>query len=198
MDSIQIEKSGKLSATRYENDQTIAFDATDKAPNLLFEPCTIAEGVTLRDIFLLIAKHLDVFEKLFQNWCREYTAEALSDQDFVDDPEDPLEFLELYHQLEIDEGTLYGMDRTDFHAIGKDSTGEVVAYSLSFLPTYKIAHLPVKLGPVRLEDGNTYATTYTLGKILYGILWELSFYGPPSNRDEKGDELRAIAKKYQG
>lgn len=195
MDAIQIEKSGKLSAISYE---TRTQDATDKAPNLLFEPCTIGEEVTLRDIFLLIARHLDVFEKLLGNWCREYTLEALSDQDFVENDEEPLEYLELYHQIEVDEDTLYGMDRPDFHAIGKDATGEIIAYTLSFLPVYKIAHLPVKLGPVRLEDGTTHKTTYTLGKILHGILWELSFYGPPENRDAKGEELREIVKKNLG
>jgi hypothetical protein len=196
MDALQIEKDGKLIATRYhpEDQRDVEYDATDRAASLLFEPCTIAEGVTLRDIFLLINRHLDVFEKLLGNWCREFTTEALEIRDFVDtEDDDPLEYLELYHFLELDDETLYGMDRPDFHGISRSN----VACSLSFIPTYRIAHLPVKLGPVKMEDEGTYQTTYTLGKILYGILWELSFYGAPQDRDEKSVHLQEIVAKMR-
>lgn len=177
-----LEVGGRLTAC--EDNEMI--DVTNAAPTLLFEPCQLADKVTLRDVFLLLQNHLDVFDKLLGNWCKTYTEEALAKKDAVDPAFD---YLELYHTLEVDEDELLGMDRPDFHAVKGDE-----AYSLSFLPLYEYADCPLVLGKTQMDDGKTfYDSPFTLGKILYGILWEISFYGPPANRDEKASQLRESA-----
>lgn len=172
-DGLIIQKNGKLF------DLETAKDVTHHAPTLLFEPCRLDEDVTLKDIFLLIQHHIDVFEKILGNWCREFTTEALSTPSQVED----LLYLELYYTLQVEDGALEGINHPNFHGVGQDSP-----YSLSFLPLNKLADLPVKLGPAQIEQ-SSYPTLYTLGNILNGILWELSFYGPPAQRDQLAKEV---------
>jgi hypothetical protein len=40
-------------------------------------------------------------------------------------------------------------------------------------------------------------SVYTLGDILYGIIWELSFHGGPKQRDEKSEELKESVDKIR-
>jgi hypothetical protein len=181
MENLILEVGGKLTALH--DDQTTTTDVSDSAPTLLFETCQLAAKVTLRDVFLLISKHLDVFETLLGNWCREFTEEILSAKDF--EPTAEIQHLELVFFLEDYEGTLYGMTRPDFHGVGKDNE----KYSIVFTPTYQIADFPVLLGGIVTEKGDVYRAPFTLGQILHGILWELSFFGPPKSRDEKAEEL---------
>lgn len=182
-----LEVGGRLTAV----DEDGMIDVTDSAPTLLFEPCQLADKVTLRDVFLLLQNHIEVFDKLLGNWCKSYTEEALSKKDAVDHAFD---YLEIYHTLEVEDDELLGMDRPDFHAVSKDDV-----YSVSFLPLYEYVDCPLVLGKTQMDDGKTfYESPFTLGKILYGILWEISFYGPPANRDEKGKELKESASRIKG
>jgi hypothetical protein len=182
MDTLILEVGGRL--TSYTHDEKV-LDVTESAPTLLFEPCLLAHKVTLRDIFLLLERHIDVFDKLLGNWCKVFTEEALSNKEGVA-LDVAFDYLELYHVLEVDDEELLGMDRPDFHAVqGEES------YSLSFLPVHEYVDYPLVLGKTQMDDGKTfYETPFTLGKILYGILWEISFYGPPISRDQKGKELK--------
>jgi len=189
MDTLIIEVGGKLTALH--DDQTTTTDVSDAAPTLLFEPCELAAKVTLRDIFLLIERHIDVFDKLLGNWCKKLTEEALSARDF--EPVSEIQYLELMFYLELDDGNLYGMDRPDFHGVGKNQED----YSIVFSPTYQIVDLPLVLGGVKTQSGEKYQTTFTLGKILHGILWELSFYGAPKDRDEKAQEISKFSELFK-
>jgi hypothetical protein len=181
MENLILEVGGRLTALH--DDQTTTTDVSDSAPTLLFEPCQLASKVTLRDVFLLISKHIDVFETLLGNWCREFTEEILSAKDF--EPTAEIQHLELVFFLEDYEGTLYGMCRPDFHGVGKDSE----KYSIVLTPSYQLADFPVLLGGVVTEQGDVYRAPFTLGQILHGILWELAFFGSPKSRDEKAEEL---------
>lgn len=90
-------------------------------------------------------------------------------------------------------------------------------YAISFTKTNELAGLPIKLDPVlrivdeelehelfmkgRSEEKSGSEIdfssckwefpnpTFSLGDILYGIFYELSFYGPPERRDEKEAEI---------
>lgn len=182
MDTLILEAGGRLTAC---NEQEL-LDVTEAAPTLLFESCQLAHGVTLRDVFLLINRHIDVFDKLLGNWCRLFTEEALSKSDAVAS-DIAFDYLELYHALEIEDDLLLGMDQPNFHAVAKDEV-----YSVSLLPVYHYVDYPLVLGKTQMDDGKTYyESPFTLGKILYGILWEISFYGPPQTRDEKGKLISA-------
>lgn len=81
MEGLQIRKGGQLVWTywyakgkvREYREKTV----TSRAPSLLFERTTLAPGVTLRDIFLLLEKHINAFDAILGNWCREIVAEGL-------------------------------------------------------------------------------------------------------------------------
>lgn len=129
-----------------------------------------------------------------------------------------VEYLQLswnYHyQTYKGKEELQGMDRPDLYGIGPKlledyenfKKGDRIRYSLSFSSTKELVDLPIKLKqdleivdlnldllpdpktintPTALYDG----VTYTLGSILEGILYEISFHGSPQSRDKGKLEL---------
>lgn len=82
--------------------------------------------------------------------------------------------------------------------------GERIPWGISFTPANELIDLPVKLDTVARvyndnhEDKKNYhnllaeykGATYTLGNILYGIIWEMSFHGGPDKRDAVGADLK--------
>lgn len=95
--------------------------------------------------------------------------------------------------------------------------GERTPWSLSFTSTNELINIPVKLSNsfVIVEDDYKKTTKitaaeelypkllvadnpdYSLGNILYSIIWELSFYGGPDSRDKKGEELKILSKEVR-
>jgi len=224
MEKLVLKKDGKLIETKWfynhEKDEGsyIDSDVTDKALRRLFEHCELDKDVTLRDVFLLLNSELGIFDAIIGNWCEEIVKEGLHSSNSKDTE---IDYLELYWHLENqkiddDEGfQLLGMNRPDFHGMGKVleedhehgfKKGDRIAYSTSFQSTSTLIDLPVKLKYETevYEDDYTSkdlmhksvikfnSVPYTLLNILYGIIWELSFYGPPSERDLKGKEILDI------
>ena len=193
-------------------------DVTDKGFFHLQDECTLDSDVTLKDIFLLLNSELDLYDSVLRIWTKELVKEGLSGSPIK---ETEIEYLELYYHLEynrIEENQpfrLDGLKHPDFHGVGKIleedhdfcKKGERIPYSLSFQSTLNLIDLPVKLRhEVEVyEDDYTQKTykpptplikfshvPYTLFNILYGIMWELSFFGAPEARDEKGQEILGI------
>jgi hypothetical protein len=136
------------------------------------------------------------------------------------DPEG-IEYLELYQVWSQDSfsGKLKPIHHLDFHGIGfvlredvvRDGcvdyrAGERIKWSLSFTSPLKMLHLPVRLNPeVILREGNMDSANYgkeigrmrnpgvTLGQVIHGVLWELSFHGSPASRDEESTQLKSLA-----
>jgi hypothetical protein len=136
------------------------------------------------------------------------------------DPEG-IECLELYQVWSQDSfsGKLKPIHRLDFHGVGfvlredvvRDGqidyrAGERIKWSLSFTSPLKILHLPAHLNPeVILREGNMDSVNYgkeigrmrnpgvTLGQVIHGVLWELSFHGSPASRDKESAQLKSLA-----
>jgi hypothetical protein len=81
--------------------------------------------------------------------------------------------------------------------------GERIAYAVELTPVNELAYLPIKLASELIitdqsykpEDNLKFANCdYTLGQILYGIVWELSFFGNPTSRNKMVDELTSRIK----
>lgn len=177
------------------------FDATNNPLRFLMHDCELAPDVTLRDVFDLIEANIDDLEPILGNWVREFLEE--SKQPYEPKENRDLERLELYWFLESDaEFGTDGMAFPSFHGIGKN--GE--KYGVDFSSCNTLMELPVTLK----EDAEIYrreyrsksdgsATVilpkvgYTLLGILYGIIWELSFFGPPKKRDEEVKKLMELA-----
>lgn len=194
-------------------------EVTDSAPRFLWESCRLAEGVTLRDLFTILRRDIDLYEVIFGNWVKEIVSEGLDNEA----EESDLSHLCLSWVVTVNdhwdevaqentEGkAVSGYTFPDFHGIGPGEEG-TLPYSVSFTPLYKMMDLEVKLDrnflisdeaefyrtrrrtgeyPQRGEFDTTYQdSTFNLMQILYGIIWELSFFGGPTERDETAEDLK--------
>ena len=76
---------------------------------------------------------------------------------------------------------------------GVDENDDI--FGIDFLPCNEIADLPLLFDNNMIvldQNGKEIKKIYThptLFQVLYGLFWELSFYGDPHTRDEKGKEL---------
>ena len=166
-------------------------DVTDRWVTYLFYPeCTI-EGATLADCLRLLKSNMSFSIVVFNNWVEEFIEEGLnsteSDEDLIS--------LELYVADELEDGKLQGLTFPSVHAPAR---GENFEYSIMFTPASKLAHLPITIGGYSIWNTSQRpygayieADTFnvSLGQILYALIWELSFCGPPKVRDEKTKKL---------
>lgn len=174
------------------------FDITDRPLGFLMHDCELDPNLTLRDVFDFIEMHLDSLEPILGNWVREFIDE--SKQPYEEKEERELERLELYWFIEADQefGTS-GLAYPSFHGIGKNGD----RYGVDFSACNSLMHLPLSLktdAEVFMRTPDRQHSTivlpsvgYTLIGILYGIIWELSFFGPPKKRDEEVKKLMEIA-----
>lgn len=135
------------------------------------------------------------------------------------DPEQ-IEYLELRYTPEYDDDgnggeELMGIHRPDFGGVGIElqndgdqehyKKGDRIPWGISFSKANDLINIPVKLadkfdiyegilkwkageGPKLL--GSFKNPPYTLGGILEGIIWEMSFHGGPEKRDTFSTELK--------
>lgn len=223
---VEIKKGGKLIQTEVECSQEQ--DVTDSAVRFLFDYCTLEDGVTIRDIFLLLNSELELFDLVLGNWTKEIVNEGLSQPgkpyDLSD--EEAIEYLELYWSVSYDESTpeLNGINRPEFHGVGvaqkedkvfewgglEHKKGERTRWAVDLSPVSDLVNIPVKLNTdfVVFDDDPKHETdmdqqvgfgfpigtykgaNFTLGNILEGIIWELSFHGEPAQRNAMIQELR--------
>ena len=224
MEKLRISKGGKLIETKWhpEDRSYKEHDVTDQAIRCLFETCSLEEGVTLKDVFLLLNTELELFDAILGNWCKDIVTEGLTQPEKLYtgqyDP-DGIEYLELYKTVHTQQDGSYGLTRPDFHGVGFELTedklfdwgdvewpkGERIPWGLSFSKSNELINIPLKLdNKLNVYDddhdsadwGKKLFTIekpdFTLGDILNGVIWELSFHGGPDKRDELGSELHDI------
>ncbi|MEM4379309.1 MAG: hypothetical protein QXL01_01300 [Thermoplasmatales archaeon] len=184
----------------------------------LFDTCELDVNVTLRDIFQLVADNELIFSAIMP---RCYVSPYLKESQKPAEKETEIEYLELYTDLSLS-NTKYEVDKPrfvqglflpQFHGIGKileqdDDTGykkgDRISWSLSYQPVSNLLDLPVKIRDcVCVYDDidwekkypNIEATpVYTLLQIIYGIFWEISWYGSPEEAKLQGQIVLDIAK----
>jgi hypothetical protein len=173
-------------------------DVTDKVMNYLFWPhCKLHRKVVLRDIFLLVERNLSICTVLIHPYIDEFIEEGLYHETEKDTE---IEYLELYYSGEIFEKRLEGMTFPGFHGIGYKKDGWRQPWSLMFSKTNDLVGLPLKLGRMEIFDDaiedplnrlvfKNKKVDFSLGAIIYGIFWELSYSGKPSDRDKKNEML---------
>lgn len=214
---LKIVKGGKL--IRIDDETKKTKDVTKYSPQFLFEQCVLDRGVTLRDIFLIINKNIEVYDSVLGNWVKEIVKEGL----YSKQPKDKeLKYLELYWHYEYDEYknkySLCGGMFPELH--GRAKKDPEIPCSIAFINTSTIIDLPVKFREhLGISDNSEFDINnknkdylktyweehyykflnpqYTLGQILYGIMWELSFYGPPKDRDKRAKEITKLAEEIE-
>ena len=221
---LTIEKGGLLLKTEWkydsekENGEYITFRPKNPSFCYLMEECELADDIILKDILLLLNKELDFYSVLLGNWVDEIVAEGLKPPT---ESVFEIDYLELYWLLNkcTDEG-IRSLDGHFFPALrgwgNYDNSGEKGGIAIGTLPVNSLAYLPLKLKKEAIiyhENLDAEWTTieelkkqqddpvvidkcpYSLLHILYGIVWELSFFGPPEVRNNKVKDLKELADK---
>jgi len=184
---------------------------------LLDEAVTVGDIFRLLDANPLLQQ---VFRRDFaEDLCAEArkgpVAAAQPDRDSSVD--ERMEYLELYQQWSLDTGTqVYGpTQRLHLHGVGFElqqdcpehgrKRGERVQWSVSLTPLRELLSLPLRVNPevaVMEDDLNTKAygnvigrvrhPDVTLGQVIQGLLWELSFHGGPESQQAVAQELKGL------
>ena len=194
-------------------------DVTRRAHEFLFEFITIQVGTTLSDVFRLMEAS-PLLQKFYrQDFAEELCAEArkgaldVAAQDPASD--ESIEFLELYQHWGLDSSTneYSGTQRLNLHGMGpvlsKDAPregrkeGERIEWSVSLTPLRELLALPITVNSeVRITEDDANAKAHmreirrgrhpdiTLGQVIHGLLWELSFHGGPQEQQEVSEGLK--------
>lgn len=141
-----------------------------------------------------------------------------------DEEDDTLEYLELhtYWEKNTKTGVLEGNHHLSFHGVGplleqdRFSNGELVyrantrpTYGISFRPVKELLHLPLRYKPEVdilegcTDDYRTYNNKLetvrvehpTLGQVLQGVMYELSFHGSPEDVVAMNETVMDVVKE---
>jgi hypothetical protein len=193
-------------------------DVTELSHCYLFEPVSIADDVVLEDILKLVNVRADIYKSIIGNWCELFVEEGLNKE--PDHNKSDLEYLELAMKAINDSSFDFPLKSQLSNTIVLEFTGykDGTCYSLMFTKPQNIRHIPLKLNKeFRIIDEGRYykdlrlngykldsidfskyevaydICDYSFGQLLYSIFWELSFSGPPEQRDIKNEELNRRA-----
>ncbi len=178
-------------------------DVTRYAYQKMFETCELEEGVTLRDVFLMLNEALDMWDLILCNWLKEIVTEGLTKEP-GSDLHDGLQYVTLHWGMGYDSqdsNRLGGYAFPNFSGWGSwsDPHDKVEGWiGIDFTPAQNLMPFELRLKQEVVIDDDwakttekttektvTYeACTYTLGHIVQGIIWEMSFSGSPTRRDE--------------
>lgn len=212
---VTIQKDGKLGCNtttyddRLDRATTISVDATDNVAELLFRECAIDSDVTLKDVFMLIENNLPLFTSILPYHVEELIIESKEvPPEETENPSDTV--LEVYwlndHDSydDINEFTSH----VGFHMVSRK---DELPVGLDFLPVNMFIDLPIRhnlefkiygrLGyPSDLAKINDHTFDFgvkyfTLIETIRAIFYELSFYGPPSRRNEN---IKIIKDRIEG
>lgn len=202
-----------------EAGQVADSDITSRAAEYLFEPVRLDPEVRLADILRLFDACPPLAQVFCRDFAAELVAEArmgpLPQSTEGDPPEVAgIEWLELYWTWTLDTSTsTFGnTHRLDFCGIGKvlqvdapnygASAGDRINWSVSLTPVRELLDLPIRIREelAILEDdidSSNYGgrvqqaslRTATLGQVIHGILYELTFHGDPLQQERFRDEL---------
>jgi hypothetical protein len=177
-------------------------DVTDIAYYYLNSSISFSDDVILKDVFLLIDKHIDLFKLIFNNHIEEYTHDALNNPD-LSTADQGIDYCELSWYLDIYKKDLEIPSWPHFGGIGvckktdqNYKEGETIHWGLSFTPIENLVKLPLKLSEIIEFNGKTYYTSgYTLYHVIQGIMWEMSWEGSPAQSQKKLLELQEMCRK---
>jgi len=194
-----------------EDMPAVRLDVSSCAHQYLFTPVELAQDVTLADIFGLLEKDPVLVQVMRRNFAEELLAHARKGALKNENPYDPagIEYLELYCTLDYNTATkaVESNYMVQFHGIGfelqedRDDAGfpqrkgTRTQWSVSFTDLREMLHLPLRVNTkVLISEGDFNAKGFgrelltvhiqplTLGQVLNGVLWELSFHGAPEDQ----------------
>jgi hypothetical protein len=197
----------------HESGRWHELDATDRAHEFLFALVTLDSAVTLGDIFRLLDAS-PVLKQVFRRNFSEMLCFEARKGPFDAEPSDSvspegIEFLELQHQWHLDtsQQTYSSTQRLQLHGVGFElqadapsyfrKQGERIHWSVSLTPLRELLALPIRVNPeLRVMEDDVNAKAFgdeilkgkhpevTLGQVIDGVIYEISFHGGPQERAE--------------
>lgn len=187
-------------------------DVTGRAHEFLNELLDAGEDVTLYDYLALLGIS-PLLQAVYTRDFAESIFQEVQKGPLEQPAEDPLEYLELYFQWRLDSSTraYSGLSRMQLHGIGtvlqedRDGykSGQRIAWGLTGLPLRELLSIPVRVNhevSVIESDADAHAEgkeiqkihldAVTLGQVLHGLLWELSFHGSPVQAQAFWEEIK--------
>lgn len=200
-------------------------EVTDRAHEFLFEAITLHPQATLADVFALMEAS-PLLKRVYRpSFVDELCAEASKGPAHGMQPaHDRIEYLELYAQWGLDTHThtYSGTTRLRLHGVGPvlqedhpeehKRKGERIEWAVSLTPLRSLLALPVRVNhSVRIteddraaqawmqEIGRAQVEDVSLGQVIEGLLWELSFHGGPAEQEAVAEDLRQrVAELHDG
>jgi len=218
---VTLTKNSELVETYYEYDETLKKGLykqkiidTFPSANILHDmDFYLEEGITLKEVLLYLSKDIELWDFLIGNWCKDLVTEGLKGKEIE---ETSLEYLELYWGFEIEKyetneaPQVSAGKKMELHAKGKKDSYGADTYSLLFSKINNIVNLPLKIKKDVTLDTTDYSSspvnfkvtylgdcTPSLFQVIYGIFWELSFYGSSESKENKRKELEGIVEEIK-
>lgn len=186
-------------------------DVTDISISYLHEDIEFDDNVTLRDLFLVINKELELFNLIFGNWIDEYTNVILCGVPESEEENNQIDHLLVSLEIE-NEGEEYNIPSfPEFHGVGicKEpfetyKEGDEIKWGISFSPMQKFADTLLVLDPFvhvynsKTKENKKYPSSgYTFFNVIQGILYEISFHGGPEATKRVLDDLTAQVERIE-
>lgn len=158
--------------------------------------CEIKENFTFGDLFSFIEAEAELIEKIFGGSMGNFPLDEFIDEIKKETIKEkhPLEALEVYKCVEIHEykREVDLNDCNHFHGLGKDENEVMQQWAIEGTSLHQLKNVPLKLRkkgyltnwrvkPVKIEEFDTY---YSLFDVINSILYEITFYGSPTNREK--------------
>jgi len=191
----------------------------DRILALLSNSCEIDDGVTLKDIFVIVERYPSLVSFMgdyskcfhindFHQTAKEPQAEDTSDSEYV------IDYLEIYKSWHVNKykGKISFSINEEFHGIGHyiketdhHNIGDKERISVSYSPMNEIVHYEVKLNPnvsiFKPFDPKNYKqsdervliegeTYFTLLEVLNAIYYDISFVGGPEDKEDFLEEMK--------
>lgn len=198
---------GKLFVNVWKNQKEIEIDITDTSYSYLWWEADVKEGTTLKDILLLIKGNLDIYEKLLGRHCVDIIEEGLKDK--PQDSKISLDYVQLARRIEVSDSFsegdtrkgIYGILHPELYGVGPYEDNPEETFALELSPVNEFSNLPFKI--IRSVSVLDYSSKeflkekygwseISLGDVLHGIIYNLSFFGNPT---ERNDALEEISKR---
>ncbi len=162
-------------------------DISNRIHQFLFEPVSFDKNFTVKELFLILEKNPEILKMLSRFDGATFIKEAL--QRKSKKHISPSSKIEFYWFSDPSSFELDGFNIPCVHGLN----GRGKPFGLDFLPGSEIKHCRIKVLPAlwveteisgeryRVQAGNL---TPTVGQVIYSLIWELSYWGPPKKRDQ--------------
>lgn len=190
-------------------------------PKYLGNTIEIGEDVTFGRIFDLLILNREFLNTALYSFTYGYDIDFYIDEIYKDSEEvnSDIEYYEVYRVFEhmIDSsGEEYNEYYYGIHGVSFDENGRKTNHALSFKPLCEIKNIPIRVNNelnitvdtgIKFNDVKTLSEKYktlhkaqipmTLFNFLGAIMFEMTFYGVPENRDIKKSELYDMVREIE-